>query len=183
MDAQKKKVVIVAVVIILVGGLVWFFSSQKPTSNSGAPPPAANKTPPPAPAGPVTREAAPKNVVVPEMGASAPPGVAIPQNVAPANTTAGTSFRMFNVKMQAGTFLPNEIIVYQGDGVKVSITAVDQNYDFFQPDYLGNKIAIAKGKTWAWIFDATAAGKFKFYCPSCGGPAKGPVGYLIVKPK
>ena len=67
----------------------------------------------------------------------------------------------------------------QGDIVNLEITAADANYGFTQPDY-GLNASIVKGKTQQIQFQALQSGNFEFYCGSCGGPAKGPVGHIIV---
>ena len=69
----------------------------------------------------------------------------------------------------------------RGETVNLSVTAVDANYSFTQPDYGFNDM-IAKGKTQTIQFQAMASGNFSFYCSSCGGPLKGPVGHIIIVP-
>ena len=136
------------------------------------------------PQGPVTREAPPRNVVVPDVGAeNVPENVAVPESVSPAAPHRGdASFRSFNVSINGGKFEPDTVIVKMGDTARINVTAVDGDYDYFQPDY-GFKVRLAQGETKFTQFDATAAGKFTIFCESCGGPDRGPVGYLIVAPK
>jgi heme/copper-type cytochrome/quinol oxidase subunit 2 len=74
------------------------------------------------------------------------------------------------------------VIVNQNDTVNLELTAVDAAYGFDQPDY-GWNTAIPKGKTQAIQFQALQPGDFIFYCASCGGPASGPVGHIIVVAK
>ena len=74
------------------------------------------------------------------------------------------------------------MVVKQGDTVNLELTAVDANYGFTQPDY-GFNAAIPDGKTQTIQFQALNVGNFTFYCASCGGPSKGPVGHIIVVAK
>jgi nitrous oxide reductase len=125
-----------------------------------------------------------KNIEVPEVGeTNVSKGVAVPRNVIPASTASEAKIRNFSeMKIENNTFVPEEFIVKQGDVFDVNVTAVDKDYDFTQPDY-GFNLNIKKGETKRVQFQATASGKFTFYCKSCGGPEKGPIGYLTVVPK
>lgn len=133
--------------------------------------------PPPSP----TRAAAPQNVVVPEKGSNVPANVAVPQTVAVASPNSSGNLRIFNIKVTGDAFIPDTIIVNAGDFPRLLITAVDKNYDFTQPDYGFRSISIARGTTKTIDMGSTVSGQFTFYCASCGGPARGPVGYLIAK--
>ena len=86
------------------------------------------------------------------------------------------------MKAENNSFIPDTVVVNKGDVVHIDLTAVDKDYAFTQPDY-GFDSPIAKGKTRAIEFQAVAGGKITFFCKICGGPEKGPVGYLIVKDK
>ncbi len=123
-------------------------------------------------------------IQVPEENAtSAPSGVAIPSLVSTAGPSAtNVSYRVFNLNVSSAGFSPDTIIVRQGDTMHINVTAIGGNYDFTQQDY-GVSIAIPKGQTKFLQFDAVSTGKFTFYCKSCGGPAKGPVGYIEVTAK
>jgi len=176
MTKGKIIVIIVAVVVVLVVGVIVLMKRSPQSylpSLGGAPA---------APKGPTTREAPPQNIVVPESASTTPKGVAAPTVVAPANVANTASYRSFNLKAENNAFTPNTVIVKQGDTTDINITAVDKDYDFTQPDY-GFKEPLPKGQTKKIQFGATAAGKFTFYCASCGGPEKGPVGYIIIAPK
>ena len=110
-----------------------------------------------------------------------PANVAAPSIVAAANAS-GSAFRSFEIKVEGGHFTPDTVIVRQGDTVHIDVTGVDRAYDFTQPDY-GFKTLLLKGQSKQIEFNASASGKFKFYCAACGGPDKGPVGYIIISPK
>lgn len=172
-------IVFVAIALVVLFAVIKYGASTDTPDSSGGSGMASPQTQP----GSTTRAQAPANIVVPDKTAVVPENIAVPEVVAPASPVTNSSYRSFTMKMQAGAFSPNTVIVKEGDTTRVTISAADANYDFIQPDYLGNKISIAKGQSWMWQFDATAAGKFTFYCPSCGGPSKGPIGYLIVAPK
>lgn len=93
-----------------------------------------------------------------------------------------SNFRSFSLSVSSNEFSPSNVIAYIGDTVRLNITAKDKDYDFYQPDY-GLSKQLPKGVAALVEFQVTAAGKYTFYCKSCGGPAKGPVGYVVVVPK
>lgn len=173
MDIKKKVAVVIAVAIVAVA-LVLYFSQKNVGGPSGAAP--AEQINP-------TRTSAPAGLVVPGEGdKNVPAGVAVPQSVSAGSPTdPSVSHRSFLIRAAGNQFSPNTVIVKIGDTVNISLTAVDKNYDFTQPDY-GFKASIPKGKTGRIDFAATVSGKFIFYCASCGGPAKGPVGYIVIAP-
>jgi heme/copper-type cytochrome/quinol oxidase subunit 2 len=128
----------------------------------------------------VTRSAVPTNVTVPNKGdANVPSNVAVPQVEGPASPLGNAHYRSFNITVANGQFSPDTVAVNLGDTVNLEVAASGQSYDFTQPDY-GMKVQIPAGVTKQVQFSATATGKFLFYCSSCGGPASGPTGYLIV---
>jgi plastocyanin len=179
MSNKKLIIIAVAVVVVLIGVLV--FVKRAPQSGTITSTGGGNVSGA-APSGPVTREAAPANVVVPsEESKDVPQNVALP-TVVSSNPNQSTSFRSFDIKADGNKFSPDTVIVRQGDTININVTAVDKDYDFFQPDY-GVKAQIPKGATKKVQFQGTASGKFLFYCVSCGGPDKGPTGYLIIAPK
>ena len=174
MSTNKILVVAVIVIVIVVAG-VWFYLGG---GFGGVSAPAA-----PAGGGTETRSDAPSDVVVPDVGATnVPANVAVPQNVAPAAPGVSAKFRSFEIKVDGGKFVPDTLAVNVGDTVNVKITAVDKDYDFVQPDY-GFSFPLPKGIQKTLEFGATTEGKYTFYCSSCGGPDKGPVGYIIVVKK
>ncbi len=130
-----------------------------------------------------TREVAPQNIVVPNQNSqNVPQGVAIPQTVSPASQVSSASNRDFSIKIEANAFTPDTIIVRKFDVINLTVNAVDGNYDLTQPDY-GLNLSAPKGTSKTFQFQAYLEGKFTFYCASCGGPEKGPIGYLVVAPK
>ena len=131
---------------------------------------------------PGTRAPAPIDVKVPGSNSLAPPNVAKPTTVVPASPGGSESLRRFSLKIQDDKFSPDTVIVNKGDVIQLSITALDKNYDFTQPDF-GFKKSISKGQTQEIGFQASAVGKFTFFCSACGGPDKGPVGYIIIAAK
>lgn len=180
MNFDKKKIIVGVIVIAVLAVGIFIFMSRTPGTSAPAVSPTGS---PSATKGTATREAAPQSVVVPEKGAQVPDNVASVNVVSAANPGNNSSYRSFEgIKIEGGVFNPDTVIARQGDIVNFSVTAVDSNYDFTQPDY-GFKETIKRGETKKIQFGATAAGKFLFYCASCGGPAKGPVGYIVVASK
>lgn len=109
--------------------------------------------------------------------------IAKPENVSPASQVSNSSIRTFElIVAENNKFNPEFITAYKGDVVDFYIKAVDKDYDFYQPDY-GYKQIIKKGEQKRIQFQVATEGKFIFYCESCGGPDKGPIGYIIVKSK
>jgi plastocyanin len=178
MEKRKWLLIVVAAVIVIIIIVVVVWVSQKSASNPNgvAAPTGTNGQPQSA-----TRALTPANVVVPDEGAqTAPTGVAVPKLQTAASQTSGAQFRSFAVAISNNAYNPATIAVNKGDIVDLELTAVDGNYGFTQPDY-GYDLPISMGKTQKVQFQALNSGKFTFYCSACGGPAKGPVGYLIVK--
>ncbi len=165
-------VVGVVVAAIIVGIVV---SRSGPSSPAPAPAPSSE------PSVPVTRETAPKNVVVPgENATNTPANVAVPESVSRGSVSdPSVSQRDYAVKAENDKFVPDTVIVKLGDLIKINLTAVDKAYDFTQPDF-GFHADIAKGATQKIQWTATDTGKFMFYCKSCGGPSAGPVGYIVI---
>lgn len=132
----------------------------------------------PVPAGVTVPNAGDKNVAA---------GIAAPQIQTAAHPAGGdSSFRQFAISVSNNNavgddvFSPDTVVVKKGDIVDLEITAVNQDYDFTQPDYGFSSIVLPKGKAVQIQFQALNVGKFTFYCTSCGGPGKGPVGYIII---
>ena len=178
---NRNRIIIIALIaaVVLVAVVFIFVATRK-----GSTPGAANGNQGvAAPAAPVTRLPAPANVAVPDAGAQdVSSSVAVPQVETAAAPGSNLKYRSFDVIVENGQFLPSTIAVNQGDEINLQIGAVGGDYDFTQPDY-GFHIPLPNGKSVHFEFGATAAGTFVFYCSSCGGPAKGPVGYLVVAGK
>lgn len=130
-----------------------------------------------------TRTEAPEGIVVPEEDSTnTPENVAIPDTVTAAAPQVEAKFRSFNLRVEGDKFIPDTVVVNVGDTVHINISAADKDYDFFQPDY-GFAGVLPKGQTKVLEFQATSEGKYTLYCAKCGGPEKGPVGYIIVVSK
>lgn len=178
----------VVVVAVLVIGFVIFGGKKNNVPNSDTLPSAGNsqtdannlvnQNPAQNPNQSPTMAKAP-DVEVPNASATnLPKNVAKPETVIPSGSAA---IRIFEIKAAGNKFTPDTLIVNNRDTVKIKLTAVDKDYDFTQPDYgLLNYLA-KQGQTRTIEFGTSASGKFTFYCETCGGPDKGPVGYLIVK--
>ncbi len=179
--SNKNKFIAVAVILIIFGIIFFVFTGSK--SGIGLP----GVSPGGAPAGggqgqggnSTTRTPAPANVSVPGATSTVSADVAKPQVVAPAAPGVSKNFRSFKISVGNNVFSPSTVIVNVGDTVHLNLTAADKNYDFTQPDY-GFNLEIPKGQTKLLEFQTTTEGKFTFYCKACGGPASGPVGYIIV---
>jgi heme/copper-type cytochrome/quinol oxidase subunit 2 len=176
---QKKILIVVAIAIIAVVVIVFILAerngAKNPNTTNGG---SANSGT--ASSAPITRLPVPADVVVPEVGTATTSDIAVPQVEAAAAPGVGAKYRSFNIIVQNNGFAPSTIAVNLGDTVNLQVGAVDGNYDFTQPDF-GFHVALPEGQDKQIQFAATAKGEFVFYCSVCGGPAKGPVGYLIVK--
>ena len=175
---EKGKIISIVVGVLVLGLVIlvpWAkrFPGlfQKPTLENGG-----------TESQPGTRTRAPLNAMVPDSNSLVPSNVAKPTTVAPASPGGSESLRRFSLKIQDDKFSPDTVIVNKGDVIQLSITALDKNYDFTQPDF-GFKKSISKGQTQEIGFQASATGKFTFFCNACGGPDKGPIGYIIIVAK
>ena len=108
--------------------------------------------------------------------------IAVPKVVIPAAPGVSASLRVFDISGNNGVFSPSTVTAYVGDTVHVNFTAVDKPYDITFPDYSMKQTA-QKGETKVLEFQATTAGKFTYYCDSCGGLKSNAVGYMIIVPK
>ena len=178
---DKRKIVVVIVVILAVVATILFKVGRgKKTVSPVASPGAGGGA---EEGGSATRAPAPQDVVIPDKSsANVPENVAKPNMQTPANPANSATFRGYALHAENDTFVPDTVIVKQGDTVHLELTAVDKEYDFTQPDY-GFSVTVARGAKKTFQFDATAAGKFTLFCKSCGGPSQGPVGAIVVVPK
>lgn len=130
-----------------------------------------------------TRKAVPEGVTVPEMQTIVPDNlkeqIAVPTAAVPVVEGSSAQIRIFNVKAQADKFIPEKIIVNQGDTVHIEFTAVDKAYDFTLSGY-NMKQAPKQGETKQLEFQALQDGDFIYYCSACGGLQSGPQGHIIV---
>jgi len=170
----RRNVFIVLVLLVVLGLVIWAILAQKNGSFFGITN-NVNEIP-----GSQTRESISGPVTIPDKGDAAPENVAVPTTQGAAGNNTSAQYRSFNLSVSGSSFSPDTVIVKLGDTVHLLITS-SGNYDFTQPDY-GLNFKLPSGKTTVVEFQVTAAGKYKFYCSSCGGPDKGPVGYVVVSP-
>lgn len=167
---QLRKIVLGAVVILGAFVLVMALRSALPAQPE---PLLGNNIPS------ETRQISPLGVQVPDTNSQVPAGVARPTLLTAAAPDSPASFRKFEIQIRNNEFIPNSMIVREGDTVHIDLVAVDRNYDFYQPDYaLRQKIDQQQKR--GVEFQASLSGTFAFFCERCGGPSKGPVGKLIV---
>lgn len=190
--SKRALIWIGAVAVIIIAGVVIYYST------SGVPVPGyganggtwanGTSTVPNAATVATSTTAAPlpsggAGIAVPQQNATTvPAGVAAPVIVASGSPSGLTSYRSFNVTETSRAFTPATIIVNQGDTVHINLTAQGGAYDFTQPD-MGLSLRLSAGQTKVVQFDADTSGRFMFFCASCGGPSKGPVGYIEVVAK
>jgi len=131
-----------------------------------------------------TKDEVPTGQSVPEEGEEdVPENVAVPSIVRPAAPGAESEYREFPVVDVVGDrFVPDTIVVRKGDIAHILFRAIDKDYDFTQPD-LGLKSTLPEGVEKLIESWFGTEGKYTFYCESCGGPDKGPVGHIIVVDK
>lgn len=178
-DNRTKSIVAVVLFIVLLIFLVVAWRSLKNTVQPISTPSSPSKAP--------TRAPVPSDAFVPEKNStSTPADVARPKDVyralSPSVSKATSSIRTFDITVEDNQFTPNKITVYQKDVPRLTVVAVDKDYDLTQPDY-GFHLALPKGQPKLLMFVAGSAGKFMFYCEQCGGPDRGPKGYFVVVPK
>ncbi len=167
----KRLILGAAVAVVVVAAGVIYFRTWRSGNNGNASPVSESQT----------RQEVPDNVTVPGKDAeNVPANIAVPDVVGPAGENTEASFRGFEISVGGGKFSPDTVAVNKGDTVHIKFTAGESGYDFTQPDY-GLKLSLPKGEAKIVEFGATATGKFTFYCTACGGPDKGPLGYIIVK--
>jgi heme/copper-type cytochrome/quinol oxidase subunit 2 len=175
---MKNKKLVIGIflgVVLLIAALVAFlYQGSVPTSQQ----PVAAEPPPPTPV--ETHTETPTNILVPgEKEINVPADVAVPSLVAPTMGKIDAHYRVFEFRAEGGKFTPNTINVNRRDILRFVVTAVDADYAFTQPDY-GLDIPIPKGTTRTIEFGSADPGSFLFYCGVCGGPEKGPTGWLNV---
>jgi len=133
----------------------------------------------------LTQAEVPSDVVVPDQGATAtsvPKDFAIPIVSVSAAPGSDASLRVFDITASGDVFSPSTIAAYTGDTVHINFTAADKTYDITFPDYSMKQVA-TKGQTKVLEFQASATGKFTYYCDSCGGLSSSAKGYIIIAEK
>jgi plastocyanin len=186
-NQHKKNIILLIILVLILIGIssaIFIFNKKAPESSlntSQNQNQTENKS--------QTWQSVPSNAVVSDENVtSVPENVARPKDVSPASAISNASLRDFpTIVAENDKFSPDTITAYKGDIINFYIRAVDKNYDFSQPEYgydgHNPNNVIKKGETKKFQVQVTAQGKFLFYCASCGGPNKGPKGYLIVIPK
>ncbi|MDO8664134.1 MAG: cupredoxin domain-containing protein [Candidatus Liptonbacteria bacterium] len=182
MNENNKKIVIGVGIAVVVVILAYFAFSQKgsnvSTGNKSGGAGAVGGTAG-EPVKSATRQEVSSGIVVPDTTSTVSANVAKPSIVAQAAPGSSSKFRSFSLSVTGGKFVPDTVIVNAGDTVHLNITAADKDYDFYQPDY-GLSTPLPKGTQKVVEFQATSLDKYTFYCKACGGPSKGPVGYVTV---
>lgn len=116
-----------------------------------------------------TREKISIGIKTPEGATSAPAGVAVPTSV---DKQGSYVVRVFEIQGNNNKYVPDVIVVNEGDTVDLRVKAVDETYDFFVPDFGAYK-KILKGETGRVQFDADLYGQYEFFCKdSCTGRDK-----------
>ncbi|MEK9173512.1 MAG: hypothetical protein AAB594_03015 [Patescibacteria group bacterium] len=170
---NKPRIIITTVVVVVLVILIFFSSNI--SNKVRRPEKKDNEF--------ITMQNSPPNVVVPEKDTQNLPGnIAKPEVFYELKRRPGTGLRVFSLTIEGDTFKPDTVIVNEFDRVKINLTAVDKDYDFTQPD-MGRPMKIPKGTTEFIEFQAQGGKKLTFYCALCGGPEKGPIGNIIIKPK
>lgn len=118
-----------------------------------------------------TREKLTFNIKTPNSTSSAdvPAGVAVPVAI---DSYGATAKRNFTLNGKNNKYEPNLIVVNEGDTIDMEFRAVDDNYDFFIPDF-GVYKKILKGETGRVMFQAPSYGQYEFFCKNlCMGRDK-----------
>ncbi len=165
------------VIVAIVAIVLWKVGGPGTSGNIGQEPAGGA-----AADGAITREDVSADTEVPGLDSETPDNVARPTIVTPVVPGSDSSVRAFDMKIENGAFNPDTVIVQVNDVANVKIMAVDQSYSIVQPDY-GFSLTIPKGETKVFAGQFTSPGKYLLYCPSCGGPDKGPKGYVVAVPK
>jgi len=172
-----------AIAVVLVIVVIWLATRTGRTSQPGGS--AANAVPGAVtvtPSGPQTKLPVPSGTTVPDATSKVSGDVAKPLAVTQAAPGVDSKVRSFTIQINNNQFTPAQVVAYVNDIVHITFTAVDKDYDVTQPDY-GFRLVIPKGQTKLLEGQFTSAGKYVFYCASCGGPDQGPVGYLVAVPR
>ena len=97
------------------------------------------------------------------------------------NKAPAAQIKEFNIVAKQWTFEPGEIIVNQGDKVRLNITSPDVPHGLAINEYNIDK-TVNPGETATVEFTADKPGEFTFYCSVwCGDGHRGQNGKLIVR--
>ncbi|KKW16839.1 MAG: Heme/copper-type cytochrome/quinol oxidase, subunit 2 [Parcubacteria group bacterium GW2011_GWA1_50_14] len=172
-NANIRRIFLIAIVAIVAVLIALAFLGRKPSLPAPQIPVGDNIS------AAATRSDVPENIAVPGTTSSVPSNVAKPVSTSPISKKGDEQLRVFEIRIDRNKFSPDTIILGKGDLAKISLTAVDHNYDFTQPDH-GLMQVISKGQTKLVIYTFSNPGTFTFYCEQCGGPSRGPTGKIIV---
>ena len=96
-----------------------------------------------------------------------------------AKTSSG--IKEFSIKAKISEFMPNEILVSEGDEVRLTLEAIEGTHGFVIPEFNVNA-KLETGKPVAVTFVADKKGTYSFFCNiPCGEGHKGMRGTLIVE--
>lgn len=167
------EVIGLVVVVVIIGIIINRIVTSR--VNNGAVQPATSST--------VSQTVSdvPADIYVPDAGEEAKGDVAVPSAVVEAAPGVEAKARSYAIAVNGNAFSPSTVIVRAGDTTSIRFTAQDKDYDFVQPD-LGLSSKLLRGKEQLIQVSPSTPGRYQFFCQSCGGPDKGPVGYLIVAP-
>lgn len=172
------EVVGLCVIVLIVGLLVGrSLSKNSGTYGTGQSATTTNNS-----ASSTTATDVPAGTTVPNAGDKVSGDIAVPSSVVEAAPGVQAKSRSFDVTVSGDKFTPSTVVVNAGDTTSIHFTALDKDYDFTQPD-MGLSAKLLKGKSQLIQVSPAISGKFTYFCSSCGGPAKGPVGYIVVVPK
>lgn len=111
------------------------------------------------------------------------PTIAIP-NSAMSIPNSPIKTRSFEITAQKNTFVPDKIIVYKDDIVRIRFTPIDGNFDLTVSGF-GVKKEAKMAETVVLEFQADTSGAFTFLCEGCGMKGDKPAvwGTLFVVPR
>jgi len=106
-------------------------------------------------------------VHVPEPGETATDSAtAVPISVLPAAFGSKSQIRVFDISAQKDALSVQKIIVYQGDILDITFSAIGGDYDLTFPSF-GISAKAQAGETSVANFSPPSSGSFDFYCQSC----------------
>ena len=102
-------------------------------------------------------------------------------NIAPSNESE-RKLGIYNITISKNGFSPDQLVVVQGNLLRLQLTAEGGTYDFYIPAF-GTYVRIPEGETVQKSINAVVSGTFRIECrDAC--PVSGKIyGQLIVKPR
>lgn len=173
---EKHTIISAVAALVLVAGLAYVLVSSNQKLGSGGPGTVASST---ASEGSKTVQQVPPGTVVPDVNSTDTlPDVAKPTSV---GDIGGIKIQNFRVAIANEKVSPANVIVYVGTAMNITFSS-DKEYGFVQPEN-GLSWSVPAGGSVTIQFQGNQPGKFIYYCKSCGGPAKGPIGYFVAVPR